>query len=135
MRRLGCVWGCDSDRLWLGVGLAQGETSKCCLCATFDTAGMRGDRLLGEWHAGLVVRTVVRYVFVHSWVLCRVDEGKKRLESWEVLQMLEEDGVCARPRRRNWVMYRGGLPHATGCFLLVVVVHTRAKVGRDDPHY
>jgi len=98
MRRLGCVWGCDSDRLWLGVGLAQGETSKCCLCATFDTAGMRGDRLLGEWHAGLVVRTVVRYVFVHSWVLCRVDEGKKRLESWEVLQMLEEDGVYARPK-------------------------------------
>ena len=40
---------------------------------------------------GRVVRTVVRYVFVHSWAfLCRVDEGKKRLASWEVLHMLEE---------------------------------------------
>jgi hypothetical protein len=57
------------------------------LCATFgNTAGMgRTGRWVNDTQDGLgrVVRTVVRYVFVHSWAfLCRVDEGKKRLAGW-----------------------------------------------------
>lgn len=50
-----------------------------------NTAGMVWTgRLVNDTQDGLgrVVRTVVRYVFVHSWVLCRVDEGKKRLAGW-----------------------------------------------------
>jgi hypothetical protein len=39
-----------------------------------------------------VSRTVVWYVFVHSWVLCRARAGK-RLASWVVLHRLEEEGV------------------------------------------
>lgn len=47
---------------------------------------------------GRVARTVVRYVIVHSWgALSRVDEGKKRLAS-EVLHMLEEGVMRARPK-------------------------------------
>jgi hypothetical protein len=59
----------------------------------------RTGRLVNDTRYGLgrVVRTVVRYVFVHSWPSVPCREGKKRLASWEVLHMLEE-GVCARSK-------------------------------------
>lgn len=72
--------------------------------------------------------------------LSRVDEGKKRLASWEVLHMLEE-GLCARaqdggtgsclvsrggPGRVDYLTPRDG--KSWWC--------TRGSlVARDDPHY
>ena len=63
---------CEVGYRWYGTDRSLGDDTRNKLCQ--------------------VSRTVVWYVFVHSWVLCRARAGK-RLASWVVLHVLEKEGV------------------------------------------
>jgi hypothetical protein len=94
----------DVIRIDCGLGLfSAGRTwdmGIILLCATFGIP-LVWDGQVAEWHAGWTRSRLTNggSVCVHQLLgfLCRVDEGKKRLASWEVLHMLEE-GVRGRTK-------------------------------------